>query len=147
MGLAFIYISVMENAGISIGNPPACQTPFLTDSARSRRCRWQGLISLQVFTMAITGRPVKSCWRKPSCFNRERWPNPRRVSGPNQRKLRSSSGFRIWRLFREGFEDTGDLFKNIGSGTVSGDLEIAVARIVIEDRARHRLVRAQTFAN
>ena len=55
-----MYVSVMENAGISTGNPPACQTPRLTASARSRRWAWQGLISLQVLMMAITGLPVKS---------------------------------------------------------------------------------------
>ncbi len=60
MGLGFMYVSVMENAGISTGNPPACHTPRFTASARSRRCAWQGLISLQVLMMAITGRPVKS---------------------------------------------------------------------------------------
>ena len=47
-------------AGSSTGNPPACQTPRLTSSARSRKCVWQGLSSLQVFRMAITGRPLYS---------------------------------------------------------------------------------------
>ena len=28
-----MYISEMENAGISTGKPPACQTPRLTDSS------------------------------------------------------------------------------------------------------------------
>jgi hypothetical protein len=45
-------------AGISIGNPPACHTPRLTSSARVRKCAWQGLMSLQVLMMAITGFPA-----------------------------------------------------------------------------------------
>src|SRR5580658_344199 len=138
-----MYISVMENAGISTGNPPACQTPLLTDSARSRKCRWQGLISLQVFTIAMTGRPVKSSCRWPSCFRRERWPKPRSVSGPNQRKLRRSSGFRI----HNRFQNTGDRFENIARGAASHDLEIAVAGVMVQHRARAFPVSAQAFAN
>src|SRR5580658_3166415 len=92
MGLGFAYVSVMENAGISTGNPPACHTPRFTASARSRKCAWHGLISLHVLIMAMTGRPVKSSWRNPDCFIRERWLKARMVSGPNQRKLRRSSG-------------------------------------------------------
>src|ERR1039457_6597873 len=42
--------------------------------------------------MAMTGLPVKSSLRNPSCFMRERWLKPRWVGGPNQRKLRSWSG-------------------------------------------------------
>ena len=33
----------MENAGISTGNPPACQTPRLTASARSRKMLMAGI--------------------------------------------------------------------------------------------------------
>src|SRR3954447_18150982 len=50
--------SLSDSAGTSNGNPPACQTPRLTSSARSRRCVWHGLISLHVFTTAITGSLV-----------------------------------------------------------------------------------------
>ena len=47
-------------AGSSTGKPPACQTPRLTSSARCRKCVWQGLMSLQVLMMPITGLPMKS---------------------------------------------------------------------------------------
>ena len=52
--------SLSEIAGTSNGNPPACQTPRLTSSARARRCVWHGLTSLHVLTIAITGLPAKS---------------------------------------------------------------------------------------
>ena len=42
-------------AGNSIGKPPACSTPRFTSSARSRRCVWQKLMSLQVLMMPMTG--------------------------------------------------------------------------------------------
>jgi len=45
-------------AGISTGNPPACHTPRFTSSARARKCAWQGLMSLQVLMIAITGLPA-----------------------------------------------------------------------------------------
>ena len=45
-------------AGSSTGKPPACQTPRLTSSTRCLKCVWQGLMSLQVLMMAITGFPA-----------------------------------------------------------------------------------------
>ena len=42
--------------------------------------------------MAITGLPAKSSAPKPVCLVRERWPNERRSSRPNQRWLRRSVG-------------------------------------------------------
>ena len=54
-GLGFWKISAMDIAGISTGKPPDCQTPRFTSSARWRKCRWQGLISLHVLTMAMIG--------------------------------------------------------------------------------------------
>src|SRR5579871_6041506 len=145
MGLGFMYISVMEKAGISTGNPPACQTPRFTISARSRRCRWQGLISLQVLMMAITGRPVKSSRRKPSCFSRERCPKPRSVSGANHRRLRRSSGF--VGMIQNRLENSRDFFEDVGLRPVAHDLEIAVAGIVGDHRSRHFVIGAQALAN
>jgi hypothetical protein len=45
-------------AGISTGKPPACQTPRFTSSTRCLKWVWQGLMSLQVLTIAITGLPA-----------------------------------------------------------------------------------------
>jgi hypothetical protein len=45
-------------AGSSTGNPPACQAPRLTPSTRCLKCAWQGLMSLEVLTMAMTGFPA-----------------------------------------------------------------------------------------
>jgi hypothetical protein len=56
-GLGFMKISASDIAGISSGKPPACQTPRLISSARWRKWRWHGLISLQVLRIAITGLP------------------------------------------------------------------------------------------
>ena len=52
--------SASDIAGSSIGSPPACSTPRLTSSARSRRWPWQALISLQVLMMPMTGLPRQS---------------------------------------------------------------------------------------
>ena len=57
MVVGFWNGSDSEIAGISTGKPPACQTPRLTSSARSRKWLWQGLMSLQVLMMAMTGLP------------------------------------------------------------------------------------------
>ena len=57
-GLGFWNGSAIDIAGISSGKPPACSTPRLTSSARSLKCEWHGLISLQVFRMPITGLPA-----------------------------------------------------------------------------------------
>ena len=56
--MGFIIGSPSDIAGSSTGKPPACQTPRFTSSARSRKCAWQGFISLQVLTMPITGLPA-----------------------------------------------------------------------------------------
>jgi hypothetical protein len=37
IGLGFINVSVIENAGTSTGKPPACHTPFFTASDLSRK--------------------------------------------------------------------------------------------------------------
>ena len=90
-------VSPTESTGISIGKPPACQTPRLTSSARMRKWAWQGLASLQVLRIAMTGLPAKSSAAKPSPLARERWPKERRSDLPNQRWLRRSA-----RLLRRG---------------------------------------------
>ncbi len=56
-GLGFMKISASDIAGISSGKPPACHTPRFTSSARWRKCRWHGLISLHVLRIAMTGLP------------------------------------------------------------------------------------------
>ena len=58
-------VSPSAMAGNSSGNPPACQTPRLTDSAT--RCRWtlHGASSDQVVAMPMTGRPSKTSGVKP----------------------------------------------------------------------------------
>ncbi len=45
-------------AGNSTGKPPACQTPRFTSSTRCLKCVWQGLMSLHVLMIAITGLPA-----------------------------------------------------------------------------------------
>ena len=60
MVVGFTRLSDSEIAGSSTGKPPACQTPRFTSSARVRRWVWQGLMSLQVLTMPMTGLPMKS---------------------------------------------------------------------------------------
>ncbi len=47
-------------AGSSSGKPPACSTPRLTSSTRCLKWVWQGLMSDQVLTIAITGLPAQS---------------------------------------------------------------------------------------
>src|SRR3954465_11725396 len=88
--LGFMNVSPSVSSGISIGKPPACHTPRFTSSARSLKCVWHGLASLQVLRIAITGLPAMSSAPKPACLARERWPNERRSSRPNQRWLRRS---------------------------------------------------------
>jgi hypothetical protein len=58
--VGFWKFSDSVRAGISTGKPPACQIPRLPSSARVRKCAWQGLMSLQVLTIAITGLPANS---------------------------------------------------------------------------------------
>ena len=58
MVVGFWNGSDSDMAGISTGKPPACQTPRLTSSTRCLKWVWQGLMSLQVLTIAITGLPA-----------------------------------------------------------------------------------------
>ena len=50
--------ALFDMAGISSGNPPEDQTPRLTSSTRCLKCVWQGLMSLQVLMMPMTGLPL-----------------------------------------------------------------------------------------
>ncbi len=63
MGVGFWKVSERVETGNSSGKPPACHTPRLTASARSRRCWWQGLMSDQVLRIAMTGLPRCSSGR------------------------------------------------------------------------------------
>src|SRR2546421_247471 len=91
MVVGFTITSASDIAGNSIGNPPACSTPRFTSSARWCRCVWQGLMSLQVLMIAMTGRPAQSVVSYPTWRSRERWPKERRSLTPSQRWLRRSS--------------------------------------------------------
>ena len=57
MVVGFWNGSDSDMAGSSRGNPPADHTPRLTSSTRCLKCVWQGLMSLQVLMIAITGLP------------------------------------------------------------------------------------------
>ena len=57
MVVGFWNGSDSDIAGSSSGKPPAWKTPRLTSSTRCLKCVWQGLMSLQVLMIAITGLP------------------------------------------------------------------------------------------
>ena len=82
-------VSPSAMAGNSSGNPPACHTPRLTDSAT--RCRWtlHGASSDQVVAMPTTGRPSKTSGVNPWQRIQERWVIPVRPVAPNHWVLRS----------------------------------------------------------
>jgi hypothetical protein len=52
----------------SIGVPPAARMPRLTSAASARRCRLQGITSVQVLTTATSGRS-RSSSPSPVAFN------------------------------------------------------------------------------
>ena len=58
--LGFTNASASEIAGSSMGKPPAWNTPRFTSSTRCLKWPWHGLMSDQVLTMAISGRPTQS---------------------------------------------------------------------------------------
>ena len=82
-------VSPSAMAGNSSGNPPACQTPRLTDSATRCRCTLHGASSDQVVAMPITGRPSNTSGVNPWPRIHDRWPIPVRPVAPNQFVLRS----------------------------------------------------------
>src|SRR3978361_1085122 len=57
MAVGLIKVSPSDMTGNSTGKPPASNTPFFTDSAKSLRCALQGVSSLQVLQIPITGLP------------------------------------------------------------------------------------------
>ncbi|MNM78602.1 hypothetical protein D3C81_905120 [compost metagenome] len=60
MVVGLTELSESEMAGSSTGKPPACRMPRLTSSTRWRKWAWQGLMSDQVFRMAMSGLPIHS---------------------------------------------------------------------------------------
>ena len=50
-------VSPSDITGNSSGKPPASYTPILTCSARVRKCELQGVSSLKVLQMPMTGLP------------------------------------------------------------------------------------------
>src|ERR1700760_4843221 len=91
MVVGFRKDSDSDNAGNSIGKPPAIRMPRLTSSTRLLKCMWQGCASDQVLRIAMTGRPFHSSGAYPICIARDRWPKALKSSGANQRALRSSA--------------------------------------------------------
>ena len=59
MVVGFMMVSPSDMTGNSIGTPPASRMPRLTFSASSRRWPLQGVSSLQVLQMPMTGLPPK----------------------------------------------------------------------------------------
>ena len=57
MAVGLTKVSPKDITGNSTGKPPASNTPFLTISAKSLKCALQGVNSLQVLQMPITGLP------------------------------------------------------------------------------------------
>jgi hypothetical protein len=58
-------VSPSDITGNSSGNPPACHTPRLTDSAKRRRWALHGVNSDQVLQIPITGRPSNTSSENP----------------------------------------------------------------------------------
>src|SRR5260370_21616901 len=92
IGVGLQYVSERVGAPNSTGKPPACHTPRLTCSARSRRCMWHGFSSDQVLMIAMMGLPACPAASTPICRIRDLWLNERRPVEPNHPALRSVSG-------------------------------------------------------
>ena len=60
MAVGLISVSPSDITGNSSGKPPASHTPFLTDSASSRKWPLQGVSSDHVLQMPMTGLPANS---------------------------------------------------------------------------------------
>ena len=74
--------------GNSSGKPPAFQTPRFTASATRSRCALQGVTSLAVLQIPITGRPSKFSAANPWFFIHDRCAKFIISSPPNQAWLR-----------------------------------------------------------
>ncbi len=81
-------VSPRAIAGNSSGNPPACHTPRLTDSATRCRCTLHGASSDHVVAMPITGRPSNTSEVNPWLRIQARWFIPERPVAANQVALR-----------------------------------------------------------
>src|SRR5215469_14021638 len=92
IGVGLQYVSDRVDAPNSTGKPPACHTPRLTCSARSRRCIWHGFSSDQVLMIAMIGLPACPASSTPICRIRDLWLNERRLFEPNHPALRKVSG-------------------------------------------------------
>src|SRR4051812_17519834 len=57
IAVGFISVSPVDITGNSTGNPPASSTPLFTNSASWRKCELQGVSSLQVLQIPMTGLP------------------------------------------------------------------------------------------
>src|SRR5262249_52893331 len=88
MAVGLISDSPSDIVGNSSGNPPACQTPRLTASARSRRCELHGASSEKLLAMPMTGRPSNTSGVNPSARTHERCRKPSRPGAPNHAALR-----------------------------------------------------------
>ena len=60
IAVGLINVSPNDITGNSTGKPPASETPLLTDSASSRKWALQGVSSLHVLQMPITGLLLNS---------------------------------------------------------------------------------------
>jgi hypothetical protein len=82
-------LSPLENTGNSTGQPPASRMPFLTCSASLRKCALQGVSSLQVLQMPMTGLPWNSWSGMPWFFIQLRYMKPFLSWVPNHSAERS----------------------------------------------------------
>ena len=71
IAVGLIKVSPKDITGNSTGKPPASSTPFLTDSANSRKWALQGVNSDQVLQIPITGFPLNSSSGIPWFFLRQ----------------------------------------------------------------------------
>src|SRR4026207_1064601 len=55
IAVGFISVSPKDITGNSTGNPPASEIPLFTDSANSLKCALQGVSSLHVLQIPMTG--------------------------------------------------------------------------------------------
>ena len=89
MAVGFINVSPNDITGNSTGKPPASSTPFFTASASSLKCPLQGVSSLQVLQMPITGLPSNISGGAPWFFIQARYIKPSLPLRPNQFWLRN----------------------------------------------------------
>ena len=115
MAVGRSWVSPSDITGNSSGKPPASYTPRFTNSAISRKCPLQGVSSLQVLQMPITGRPSSSSCGYPWFFSQLRCTKPSLSCRPNQAWLRRTGYFldsmvSSWRMNGGGLGCGGTLF-------------------------------------